>query len=317
MRNRIKSIECANCKHIFDAVNNFCPHCGQENHTHKLPIKHFVLEFIESLTHFDTKIFRTFKDMILKPGLVTKNYNNNKRARYVPPVRIYIFMSFILFFLISTTYHHEIETNAEKMDREFRQNFTKNQEFGQVRLFSRTQLTTDIFISLTKIPNITNTQIDSVLKQAGSKTDWINTRIVNTMIKVYDGKLTFSQIVMRGIKYLSYAMLMFMPFFALIVMPFYNNKNRYYSEFLVFSIYFTTFLFAVLCLFVLFNKYVYNGANAFLLLMFGIYVYLGLSLKNVYAESILKTIVKTILISILFTFSLLFFAMMMFVSSIV
>lgn len=317
MRNRIKSIECANCKHIFDAVNNFCPHCGQENHTHKLPIKHFVLEFIESLTHFDTKVFKTFKDMILKPGLVIKNYNNNKRARYVPPVRIYIFMSFILFLLLTTTYHHDIEANAEKMDVDFRANFSKSQGLGQIDLFTKTVLQGDQFLSLTKIPNISNAQIDSALKQNNIRTDWFNTRIVNTMIQTYNGKLTFTQITMRALKYVSYSILLFMPFFALILLLFYNQKERYYSEFLVFSIYFTTFLLVVLCLFILFNKFMYAGLNSFLFVVLCLSVYLGISLKTVFGESYVKTIAKTIAISILFISSLLFFGVMMFVGSVV
>lgn len=54
------------------------------------------MELVESLTHCDTKFFQTFMDLVWRPGLVVKNYNADKRARYFPPVRIFFLR--VLFF---------------------------------------------------------------------------------------------------------------------------------------------------------------------------------------------------------------------------
>ncbi|TDE48409.1 DUF3667 domain-containing protein [Flavobacterium sp. GT3P67] len=59
------------------------------------------METLESFTHFDTKFLNTLKDLILKPGLVTKNYNSNKRARYVPPIKMYVFITFLFLLIVS------------------------------------------------------------------------------------------------------------------------------------------------------------------------------------------------------------------------
>ncbi len=34
LRKRIKTKNCANCNHNFNEIDNFCPNCGQENHSY-------------------------------------------------------------------------------------------------------------------------------------------------------------------------------------------------------------------------------------------------------------------------------------------
>jgi Protein of unknown function (DUF3667) len=316
MRKRKKSVECANCHYSFDEVNNYCPNCGQENHTHKLPIKHFAVELAESLTHFDTKVFRTFKEMLLKPGLVVKNYNNNKRARYVPPIRIYIFMSFIFFFLITVLYSHSVEKNSVKMQEAFKKDFAmSNSEGGYINFGATTKVTPEIFHSLVMIEPLTSKRIDSTLAANHTNTNWINTHVLHTMIKVYKGETSIAQIYIKLIKYISYALLIFMPFFAFVLKVFYRSKHQYYSELLVFSIYFHTFIFAVLGLFLLFDKYIYSNKFIFFGFIIAALIYLAISLKRVFEESIIKTILKVTCISLVYIISLSFLIMMMFVGS--
>lgn len=102
-KKRIKSQHCSNCGYDFKIDpkhNNFCPNCGQENHNPRLPILHYLYELFENLTHFDNRIWHTLKALIFKPGSVTKDFIHNKRQRYTPPPRLFIFSLavFILFF---------------------------------------------------------------------------------------------------------------------------------------------------------------------------------------------------------------------------
>jgi Protein of unknown function (DUF3667) len=317
MKKRVKSIECANCHYHFDQVNNFCPNCGQENHTHKLPVHHFLYEFVESLTHFDTKVFRTFKDMVAKPGLVIKNYNSNKRARYVPPARIYVFMSFIFFFLLSLLTNSDIKENTKKIDEQLKSNvFNGKYKTGGISFISTTKLDSITFSELSKLDPLTNKRIDSFIVAKGGKTDWFNTRVIHTMVKLYKGEIHTIDIYQKFIKYISYSLLIFMPFFALILKLFYRKKAYYYSEFLVFSIYFHTFIFLLLSLFTLFTRYIYDSKNILLVVFLLLLVYLGFSLKRVFQQGIGKTILKTTLISILYFVTLGFLVVLMLLSSI-
>ena len=88
---------CHNCHTILSLENNFCPHCGQENHDLKVPIGHLAFEVFEGFTHFDTKFYNTMRAIFTSPGKITKDFLEGRRGRYVPPVRLYFLISFVFF----------------------------------------------------------------------------------------------------------------------------------------------------------------------------------------------------------------------------
>ncbi len=300
-KKRVKSTSCPNCHEVFADINhNFCPYCGQENHTHKLPVTHFVMETLESLTHFDTKFLATLKDLVLKPGLVIKNYNNNKRSRYVPPIRMYVFITFIFFLIISLVFSHSVEENNDS----FRKNISAS---GNTRfdLFTQTTLDSLTQKKLQSIKNLTNSKIEKVLKIQNIKTDWINTRLVNSFVKLQTGEIKVSDLYKKFMKYASYSFFIFMPFFALILKGFYFRRNYFYSEFLVFSIFYHIFIFGLLTVILLVDK-LFNINQLYLIAPFliSIFIYLGISLKTVFEGSWRKTVFKTSILSFIYIFCL-------------
>jgi hypothetical protein len=88
---------CHNCHTVLTPENNFCPHCGQENHDLKVPLGHLAFEVFEGFTHFDTKFYNTMKAIFLSPGKITKDFLEGRRGRYVPPVRLYFLVAFVFF----------------------------------------------------------------------------------------------------------------------------------------------------------------------------------------------------------------------------
>ena len=88
---------CLNCGHIVE--ERFCTHCGQENLEPKETVGHLISHFFEDLTHFDGKFFVTVKDLIIKPGFLTREYVAGRRMSYLNPIRMYIFIS-AMFFLV-------------------------------------------------------------------------------------------------------------------------------------------------------------------------------------------------------------------------
>ena len=99
-RNRRPLYNCKNCGTQIVPDDAFCRKCGQENHDHHLTMKAMLYEFVEGITHFDNKVINTYKNLIFKPGKLTKEYIEGKRVSYVPPVRLYIFTAFVYFFLM-------------------------------------------------------------------------------------------------------------------------------------------------------------------------------------------------------------------------
>ena len=90
---------CLNCHTSLDG--RFCHRCGQENVEPKETVWGLITHFFHDITHFDGKFFETTKWLIRKPGFLSKEYMLGRRARYLNPVRMYVFTSaffFILFF---------------------------------------------------------------------------------------------------------------------------------------------------------------------------------------------------------------------------
>ncbi|MDN3691064.1 DUF3667 domain-containing protein [Chryseobacterium tructae] len=90
---------CLNCGHQVE--ERFCPHCGQENAERRQPFYFLFTHFIEDFTHYDGQFWGTVKNLLFKPGKLTNTYLEGKRQIFVPPVKLYIFVSFITFFLFA------------------------------------------------------------------------------------------------------------------------------------------------------------------------------------------------------------------------
>jgi hypothetical protein len=73
--------------------------CGQENIEPKESVWGLVSHFFYDITHFDGKFFSTTKYLITRPGFLPAEYIRGRRARYLHPIRMYVFSS-ALFFLI-------------------------------------------------------------------------------------------------------------------------------------------------------------------------------------------------------------------------
>jgi len=89
---------CPNCGSPL--AGRYCSSCGQRSDVHAHSVGHFFHELFEALTHADSHVWATLLPLLRRPGFLTREYFAGRRARYLPPLRVYLFMS-VLFFLVS------------------------------------------------------------------------------------------------------------------------------------------------------------------------------------------------------------------------
>src|ERR1035437_7465196 len=97
-----KEKNCLNCG--TQVIGNFYHDCGQENIEPKETVWHLVTHFFEDMTHFDGKFFTSLKDLMIKPGFLSKEYMIGRRVRYLNPIRMYLFTSAIFFLIFFSLY---------------------------------------------------------------------------------------------------------------------------------------------------------------------------------------------------------------------
>ena len=299
-------------------MNNliFAHTVGKKTTRTNLPVKHFAMELLESFTHFDTKFVATFKDLVFKPGLVIQKFNDNKRVRYVPPIRIYAFTSFAFFLFFSAVTSSEIEN----MSVAVKKSPDKTATIGVNVFGTNTKIDTLTRRELEERSFLTNELIDSTLRSKNIPTNWLNTRIVNTATKLNKGELPVADLFNKFVKYTSYSIFILMPIFAFLLLFFYRKRNYFYAEFLVFSIYFHTLIFGAFIFLLLIFGFIpiSNKLNYIALILFvGMTIYLGLALKRVFADSTPKTILKTALLSLSYLVSLFIAAVVLVLGSVI
>jgi len=92
-------VTCANCGREFNG--RFCPDCGQDREDIRRPFAEISRDFLGDFFAFDARIFRTLVPLLTRPGDLTVDYIEGRRARYVPPLKLYVFAAFLYFTIVA------------------------------------------------------------------------------------------------------------------------------------------------------------------------------------------------------------------------
>ena len=89
---------CSNC--AAELGGPVCHRCGQVDDRYHRPVPQLVREGLENLLALDGRFARTVPALMVFPGRVTRDFLSGKRARFIPPFRLYILASLLLFVLV-------------------------------------------------------------------------------------------------------------------------------------------------------------------------------------------------------------------------
>jgi len=88
---------CGNCG--AELLGNHCYRCGQPV---RGLVRHFssvVGDFFDSVFNLDSRTLQTLAPLFFRPGFLTREYFAGRRVRYVTPVRMFVFLTIIAFFV--------------------------------------------------------------------------------------------------------------------------------------------------------------------------------------------------------------------------
>jgi hypothetical protein len=253
-----KDMTCLNCHHVVE--KRFCPNCGQENKHTRESFHYLFTHFFEDLTHYDGSFWKTMKHLLFNPAKLTKEYLAGRRQTYVPPVKLYIFISFVTFFLLSVLPVFQSDDDAiVKFSNTEKQNDINNKKISDVPIMGNIK---------------TVAALDSIQKALpeDKKYNTAEYWIMKKMAKVNEHN-TFQEFKEKFIKSiyqnLPKVIFMYLPIFAFILWLFHNKKRWYYYEHGVYTFHYFSMLLLSFSLFMLlswvlgwFGK---NGITEFIL----------------------------------------------------
>lgn len=103
--------DCDNCGNAL--IGPYCWHCGQPTRNLVRFFPALIAETLEGLFDVDSRLHRTLVPLMFRPGKLTVDYIEGRRARYVPPLRLYLFTSIIFFLVLALT--TEVNVNDEPL----------------------------------------------------------------------------------------------------------------------------------------------------------------------------------------------------------
>ena len=89
---------CLNCGTALGG--QYCGSCGQRAASRLISIWELLRDAFGDLLELDSRLWRTLIQMMIRPGKLTRDYLEGRRARYMPPFRMYLVLS-IVFFLVA------------------------------------------------------------------------------------------------------------------------------------------------------------------------------------------------------------------------
>jgi hypothetical protein len=315
--------ECLNCgAHLR---GQYCGNCGQRARSRLISLWELIRDAFGDLFELDSRLWRTLVPLVIRPGQLTHDYLQGRRARYMPPFRMYLVLS-LVFFLVAffdprETFgiFYDPQTLEEASDEEPR-------EAAEIAEEVRRDLAEDgIIIGAPQDPEETGDDPGDGLKiringedgaEAECQVDdfsisgpeWLKRRLtperlvhVCEQIKKDRGR----QFLQNLYDNVPIALIVLLPIMAFVLQVLYPLSRRYYVEHLLFFVHFHAFMFLILALQILISRL--NAAlptpDAIGVLIivaasFYVPVYLFVAMRRVYGQGRLLTTAKYIVLTV-------------------
>jgi hypothetical protein len=315
---------CLNCG--TPLIDTYCHRCGQKDIPRRQTLGDMLINFISSFWSYEGKFFRTTRYIITSPGFLAAEYNAGRRESYYHPARMYVFMSFLFFFIYFSIPDEDDllvinETNTETLD-DLRKELKESGVDSLVQLGGlsdsallamapaiqdslNNRYTNGITLESSDYETVAQYDSAELAKPADERHGWLMRKIKIRTIELnqrYKGKSDAFKSEFTAMFKDNFSKVLFwlLPFFALSLKLLYIRRDFYYSEHLVQTIYYYN-LFYLAGSIVMILGLIPGLGFAETIIGFWIYFYLLFAMKKLYGQTWGKTILKFAVFSFIFS----------------
>ncbi|MGI9232723.1 MAG: DUF3667 domain-containing protein [Woeseiaceae bacterium] len=320
------SRDCLNCGTRL--TGQYCGLCGQKARTRLISLWELISDAFGDLLEIDSRLWRTLIPLFLRPGQLTRDYLEGRRARYMPPFRTYLVLSLIFFVVaffdprddLSLLFEPEPEPTAEEQAEAAAKASEAKKEIldelaaegiivGDTTAEDVGQGDEEVAEVVNEINDGLNINIDEDTGdcnvEGGDLEDlpeWFKRRFTPERIKevcekvTADGGKSFGDLLLDNIPV---ALIVLLPLMALVLKVLYPLSRRYFVEHLLFVVHYHAFFFLILIVQILFARIAaflrIPEAIAILTIVAAslyIPVYLYMAMRHVYGQGRIMTFLK-------------------------
>jgi hypothetical protein len=293
MNQERESYSCPNCRTLLSNEAQYCHQCGQKRiHPEDYSVWHLIVESVWDFFHFESKFLKTLIPLCFRPGSLTVDYLQGKRARYFQPFKLFLFISFLYFVTYGLISH-------TKEDRQKRINVVNKEDTASLKSSD-----TSYNLSLeNEFEEVLSMPDDSLRKQVNTyglnrfidlkypRESWFARFFIKQVVKDrIHGSKTFAENMHKTIPRIVFILI---PFIAMLLKLLYIRRKIPYFNHIIFSLHFLSFVFLIFW-FNLFLSLLAGWIDNVIFLL--ILAYLFIAMLKFYRQRILRTLGKFLLL---------------------
>ena len=114
--------ECATCGTHYEG--NYCPRCGQSAKIGRYSFKKAILLFLDVWGLGNRGMFRSIRDLILRPGYMIRDYLRGMQMAYFPPFKMF-FLLLALWLVVDSGLNIQLVNREKQNKKETEQIFSR------------------------------------------------------------------------------------------------------------------------------------------------------------------------------------------------
>jgi len=114
--------ECATCGTHYEG--NYCPRCGQSARIGRYSFKKAILLFLDVWGLGNRGMFRSIRDLILRPGYMIRDYLRGMQMAYFPPFKMF-FLLLALWLVVDSGLNIQLVNRDKQNEEETEQIFSR------------------------------------------------------------------------------------------------------------------------------------------------------------------------------------------------